>query len=243
MPFIIILISNVLIILKLTVLKKKNFLKSTFNASVKSLDKLDSSFRSFQITLMLLSIAFLFLIFTSPISLYMAIFYDHLKSVRESKREYIKVILRYIGYFNNAINFYVYIIFSNEFRKEFVKTIRSCFRLKSITSVTSMCTTSTNLGSNNMLDKVNEMKPLKLSGKLDVKRSRLEFKRKNYEIPVDNQTSADQFSNPFNTRNYVDAVELFKHNTRNAKLNHYKRADDDLNSSMKPFISEQSTPV
>ena len=241
-PFVIVLTSNVFIILKLTLLKKKTFFKSSLNASVKSLDKLDASFKSFQITLMLLSIAFVFLIFTSPISLYMAVFYDHLKSVRESKREYIKVILRYIGYCNNAVNFYIYIIFSNEFRKEFVKTIRSCFRIKSITST--MCTTSTTLGSNNMLDNV-EMKPMKPIKPLIIKRSRLEFKTKQYDMPADNETNErndEPFLNPFNTRNYVDAVELFKHNTRNAKLNHYKRTDEDLNST-KPFVSDQSTTV
>lgn len=235
-PFVIILGSNILIILKLTVLKQKTFFKSNLkqSASMKSLDKLDPSFKSFQITLMLLSIAFVFLLFTSPISIYMAVFYDNLKSVRDSKKEYIKVVLRYVAYFNNAINFYVYIIFSSEFRKEFVKTIKSCFRIKSVTSSVGLCTRSTSMGSNNMLPQLEDDPYVR---KTSNKKPRLELKKED--------SSDYPFLNPFNTKNYVDAAELYKNNNSNAKLTFYKRNESANQTSnvKEPFISSQPTLV
>jgi hypothetical protein len=245
-PFIIILTSNILIIIKLTILKnKKNITKSTnMNDSSRSLDKIGISFKSFQITIMLLSIAFVFLLFTSPISIYLMIIHDNLKLMRESKKEYIKVILRYIGYCNNAINFYLYITFSNEFRKEFVKLIKSCFKFK--TTVTSCANTATtNLGSNNMLsDKKNNL-PIGFK-KTSIKRSRLEFKLKEYNNQEDDSIENESFRNPFGTKDHVDAVELFKHNTRNAKLNYYKKENfiensDSINDiDNKPFLNNKT---
>jgi hypothetical protein len=146
LPFIIILISNILIIYKLKFFRNSKVNKSPVqssddqqngdkgeeedeeeeknnkqsisrSSSVNSLRK----FRSYQINIMLISVAFIFILLASPISIYMAFIYENItKNVRYAKREYIKVILRYICYFNNAINFYVYFAFSSQFRKNFL---------------------------------------------------------------------------------------------------------------------------
>ena len=148
LPFLIILICNISIILQLTVLKNKNFVRSSIqikgdNEALSSLENTETMFDSKQAPLMLLSVAFVFLLFTSPISIYMVAFYDHLSSVRGSKREFIKVVLRYIGYCNNAINFYLYLLLSKEFRKEFLNAVKTLFGF----SNPGLCTTSTSIGS------------------------------------------------------------------------------------------------
>ena len=150
-PFLIIFISNISIIIKLNVLRKnksfvfkKPLIAANNNNNKRKPDKnlanedvvekqlaatkrfvqaatKDPNIRSFQITLMLLAIAVIFLILTAPISIYMPMMQNKL----DSKRELIKVILRYIGYTNNAVNFYIYILFSSEFRKEFIATLKS----------------------------------------------------------------------------------------------------------------------
>lgn len=224
LPFLIILSSNILIILKLTLLKNVNFIKTTYNGSTKSLDKIDQSFKSMQITIMLLSIAFIFLIFTSPISIYMTVFYPNLSKTPEVKKEYIKVVLRYVAYINNAINFYIYICFSSEFRKEFAGLFTNCKKYKPISSAVSKCTTSTSLPSIQ-----DEMKPLPPRTK-PILRQGLKINRK------ENYAEDEAFLS------HPDAVEQFKQNTKNAKLIYYKQ--DKLSKTDNGiFINSNSTYV
>ena len=125
--------------------------------------------------------------------------------------------------------------------------IKSCFKFK--TTVTSCANTATtNLGSNNMLsDKKNNL-PIGLK-KTSIKRSRLEFKLKEYNNQEDDSIENESFRNPFGTKDHVDAVELFKHNTRNAKLNYYKKENfiensDSINDiDNKPFLNNKTVLV
>lgn len=113
-------------------------------------------FKSVQITMMLLSVATLFLLFTGPISIYMTFFYNNLTWMRDSKRSFIRVILTHIAYCNNAVNFYVYLCLSSEFRREWFKLVASicyCFKSLSPKTITTCTTTTTTLGSDEMLDK------------------------------------------------------------------------------------------
>lgn len=170
LPFVIILISNILIIYKLKFFRNRKINKSPVqtsddydenkieetknvlnnnndnfnnisdnnvsneNENSKSISSSTESlkkFRSYQINIMLISIAFIFILLVSPISIYMAIIYENIKdTVSYAKREYVKVILRYICYFNNAINFYVYLIFSSQFRKNFFNLFGCQLKLK-----------------------------------------------------------------------------------------------------------------
>jgi hypothetical protein len=78
----------------------------------------------------------------------MATIYDNLTNVRISKREFIKVILRYLGYVNNAINFYIYFFTSEEFRKDVFILFRCCRSILPISknsSIYTACTASTSL--------------------------------------------------------------------------------------------------
>jgi hypothetical protein len=160
-PFLIIFIGNILIIFKLTVFKNtKNITRTSISSktgSTASLERVETSFKSRQITIMLLSVAFVFLLFTSPLSIYMMVFYDNL-DMRESKKEFIRAILRFLGYCNNAVNFYVYFAFSSGFRVEFINCVKSLFGCKPLKS--GLCTTSS--GSNNDLneDKKTIRKPI-----------------------------------------------------------------------------------
>lgn len=231
LPFLIILASNVLIIAKLTVLRNKSVnrnKRSIKSGSQESLDKVDPSIKSIQITIMLLSVAFVFLLFTSPISIYMTFFYEHMTNVREVKKEFIKVILRYIGYCNNAVNFYVYIVLSNEFRKEFIKTIRSCFKCKKMSlASSSLCTRSTEMGSNDLYDSY-ESPDKKESNRKN--KPKLRIKKNIY-----NQ-SEQPFINRSTASTSIDAVETFKENTRNKKLIYYKDPDFSSNLSINKHL-------
>jgi hypothetical protein len=252
LPFLIILVSNILIIAKLTVLRNKSVnrnKRSIKSGSQESLDKVDPSIKSIQITIMLLSVAFVFLLFTSPISIYMTFFYEHMTNVREVKKEFIKVILRYIGYCNNAVNFYVYIVLSNEFRKEFIKTIRSCFKCKKMSlASSSLCTRSTEMGSNDLYDSY-ESPDKKESNRKN--KPKLRIKKNIY-----NQ-SEQPFINRSTASTSIDAVETFKENTRNKKLIYYKDPDfssnlsinkhlkgvDEEKTTREPFINPNPTYV
>ena len=228
LPFLIILTCNVMIILKLTKLNKKKFRKTSRNPIKNKRVDIDP-IKSTQVTVMLLSVAFVFLVLTSPVSIYMAFFYDNLKSVRLSRRLLIRSILRYIGYFNNAVNFYVYFLLSSEFRKEFIKAVKTMFKVGP--NQLSLCTRSTEMGSVNMLS--TPQKP-----------------QKNYEdSSITNQPFLSQSASE-------DAVELYKKNTRNANLYHYKQSDTSLDAQKKlieqqivpdidpkPFISDYATLV
>jgi hypothetical protein len=142
-PFLIIFISNILIIFKLTVFRnKKNITRTSMTngtGSTASLDRVETTFKSRQITIMLLSVAFVFLLFTSPLSIYMIAIYDIL-DMRESKKEFIRAVLRFIGYCNNAVNFYVYFAFSSGFRVEFINCVKSLCGCKPLKS--GLCTSS-----------------------------------------------------------------------------------------------------
>lgn len=114
-------------------------------------------FRPVQITVMLLSVASLFLLFTGPISIYMTFFYYNLTWMRESKQSFIRTILTHFAYCNNVVNFYVYLALSSEFRREWLKIVSGVFYCcKSLNpkNVTSVCTTTTTtLGSNENLNR------------------------------------------------------------------------------------------
>ncbi|RNA34640.1 G-coupled receptor -like protein [Brachionus plicatilis] len=221
LPFLIILVSNIAIILKLSFLKNSKIQKAhiTRGESTKSLDKIDKSIKSVQITVMLLSIAFIFLFFTGPISFYMTFFYQNLSSVNRVKLQYIKVVLKYIAYINNAINFYVYVALSSEFRKEFVRLVRCCLKLRVISSTVSKCTTSTSVGS---LDKFDDkQRPLPPITKPIVRKG----------LKFENQADL--------TRPFIDpnknALEQFKFNNRQKKAFIYK---NDKKSN--PIIPEEN---
>lgn len=188
----------------------------------------------------------------------MAVFYDNLNSVRESKREYVKVVLRYIAYFNNAINFYIYICFSSEFRKEFVKSIKSMLRIKGGVSLCSTGTTT--LGSNNVLNNDDNIR-VQESGMIPTKPASTR-KMPIYNRYSNNTNSTSDSNQPFiaNDEEAIlrsnNAVEKFKQNTRNTKLFYYKsnskyrdqskfrKNDDDFNNNInKPFISPYPTYV
>lgn len=120
LPFLIILVSNIIIIIKLNYYRYRNF-----SGSKRSLNQTNSSsIRPFQLTIMLLTVAFAFLILTCPISIFMVIFYST-SNESQYKLAYIRVILRYIAYIHNAISFYLYIGLSNEFRREFILLFKS----------------------------------------------------------------------------------------------------------------------
>ena len=240
-PFFIIFVCNIVIIWKLMTLRKNNLTKSTIKKT-KTL-KVDPTIKSIQITVMLLSVAFLFLIFTSPVSIYMSIFYENLKNIPTSKREYIKVVLRYIGYFNNAINFYVYFSLSSEFRKEFIKTIRSYFKCFNFCKeTTALCTTTTTLGSNDSLSS-DSLRP-------GSNRSKAVYRKKK-----SNYTTTERFIKQKTLSSSLDASETFKENTKKAKLIYYKEPNFSsinkrLNTSEKtdtlsnePFINSNPTFV
>jgi hypothetical protein len=147
LPFSFILVANFIIIYKLIKLQKKS---SKYLSDGKSIEKdeNDSMVKSYQFTIMLLTVSFTFLVLTSPISLYMATIYDNLTNVRISKREFIKVILRYLGYVNNAINFYIYFFTSEEFRNDVFILFRCCRSILPISknsSIYTACTASTSL--------------------------------------------------------------------------------------------------
>ena len=160
LPFLLILVANFIIIYKLMKLRKKSAqYLSDGKSSSRSND--DDSMQTYQLTLMLLTVSFTFLVLTSPISLYMAAIYDNLTNVRISKREFIKVILRYLGYVNNGINFYIYFFTSEEFRKDVFILFRCCrsvLPLSKNSSIYTACTTSTSLPDINI-----ETRPIKKS--------------------------------------------------------------------------------
>jgi hypothetical protein len=264
LPFFIILCSNIAIILKLTILKNKTFrkipVKSEKNIG-KNEDLSSDSIKSKQITIMLLSIAFIYLILTSPVSFYMAFLYENLTSIRESKREYVKVILRYIAYFNNAINFYIYFSLSNEFRREFINSFKKLLKIKK--SVTMCSTTTTTLGSNDVLNA--PISPPRDNGMLPIPPKRLIY---NKNIDDSNGSSQPFLSKDKEVIQSNNAVEKYKLDNRNAKLFYYKSdskyrnndsekfrkpnkkddyADSNTNSSTiddnKPFISPYATLV
>lgn len=151
--------------------------------------------------------------------------------MRESKRAFIRVILTNLAYCNNAINFYAYMCLSSEFRKEWIKMILDvfyCFKYCRPKNISSVCTTSTTLGSD---DRLNEAKSKKPYDRPDKK-------------PMYNQDSSELPSNqPFIER---DALETFKENTKNKKLIYYKsknRPTDNSNKNNNNFNeeSEQSS--
>lgn len=225
LPFLIIFTSNIAIIIKLVILKNSEISKAhlTRGESNKSLDKIDKSIKSVQITTMLLSIAFIFLLFTSPISFYMTFFYQNLNSINRVKLQYIKVVLKYIAYINNAINFYVYFVLSSEFRKEFVNLLKCCSKIKIISSTVSKCTNSTSVST---LEKIEEkQRPLPPITK-PIVRKRL--KLKNYD---DNETD---LTKPFIQTN-LNALERFKFSNRQKKLTFYKNV-----KKSNPIISDKS---
>ena len=242
-PFMIVLTSNILIILKLTSLRRNKLTKSTLQKE--RTIKVDPSIKSIQITAMLLTVAFLFLFFTSPVSIYMAVFYENLRDMRGSKKEYIKVVLRYIGYFNNAINFYVYVCLSSEFRKEFVRTVRSLFEcVYCCKQKAGLCTTSTTLGSNYSFDDSSEASPPKPKRLLRIKKS--------------NASRNERFRKQKTLSSELDALENFKEGTKKSKLMYYKEPNfssnlsineqwkvsaKNKNSPVEPFINPNPTYV
>ena len=211
LPFLIIFISNVVIILKLGSLKKSKISKNNIKISEsnKSLDKIDKSIKSIQITVMLLSVAFVFLIFTSPISFYMTFFYRNLNSINRIKLQYIKVVLNYIAYINNAINFYLYVSLSTEFRKEFIQLFISCKTLKPFSSI-SKCTTLTRVESFDKNEEQKESRPLRRP----IVRKGLKFKNFDLKNQVD-------LAKPFISSDQ-DAVEQYKIKNRYKRLFFYK---------------------
>ncbi len=238
-PFVLVFISNILIIWKLYVLRRNKLTKSLVKKE--KIFKVDPTIKSIQITVMLLSVAILFLLFTSPISIYMAVFYENLKSMRSSKKEYIKVVLRYLGYFNNAINFYVYISLSTEFRKEFVKTIRYFFKCLNVCKQKpTLCTTSTTLESTNSFDDSSE------SGQTKPKRL--------IRIKKANVSKEERYIKQKTLSSSLDALETFKENTKSSKLVYYKNPnlktnlheknmENSENSTTEPFINHNPTYV
>jgi len=167
----------------------------------------DPTRKSPQVTIMLLSVAFAFLLFTSPISIYMATIFDNITHVRKTQRELVKSILRYIAYFNNAINFYIYISLSSEFRREFFKSISACFKTKELVA----CTKSTDLPEFKENDK-----PLPRTKQ--IVRKPLAFKR--YE---DNSEEPFLERNSTRSGNSHDSVEIYKKKTRKAPLVHFNK--------------------
>jgi hypothetical protein len=171
----------------------------------------------------------------------MAVFYENLKSMRSSKKEYIKVVLRYLGYFNNAINFYVYISLSTEFRKEFVKTIRYFFKCLNVCKQKpTLCTTSTTLESTNSFDDSSE------SGQTKPKRL--------IRIKKANVSKEERYIKQKTLSSSLDALETFKENTKSSKLVYYKNPnlktnlheknmENSENSTTEPFINHNPTYV
>ena len=154
LPFLLILTANCIIICRLLRLQKASAKYLSDEKNDNSDD--DSSIKSYQLTIMLLTVSFTFLILTSPISLYMAFIYDNLTHVRISKREFIKIVLRYLGYVNNSINFYVYFCTSNEFRREVFQLFKSILPTSTTSSIYTACTASSSLPDINI-----ETKPVK----------------------------------------------------------------------------------
>lgn len=156
LPFLIVLASNIFIVTRLVRYRHHRMIKSSSPTGVT--DESDR-IKSVQITAMLLSVATLFLLFTGPISIYMTFFYNNLTWMRDSQRSFIRTILTHIAYFNNAINFYVYMCLSSEFRAEWWMFMRRVFYCccrrpaASAKNLTSLCTTTTTtLGSDERLD-------------------------------------------------------------------------------------------
>jgi hypothetical protein len=230
LPFLIILASNIAIILKLTILKNKSFRKTPVNSSInktrKYQDLSSDSIKSKQITIMLLSIAFIYLLLTSPVSFYMAFLYENLTSVRESKREYVKVILRYIAYFNNAINFYIYFSLSSEFRRELINSFKKMLKIKK--SVT-LCTTTTTLGSNDVLNAPISPRD---NGMLPTPPKRFIYNR---NIDDSNSSSQPFLSKDQEVMQSNNAVEKYKLDNRNAKLFYYKSDSKYRNNDSEKF--------
>ncbi len=214
LPFLIIFSSNLAIIIKLSKLGKQKLQRTSSqslppNPSVrKRLTSTDTTRRSPQVTIMLLSVAFVFLLFTSPISVYMAAIFDHITHVRKTRRELVKSILKYIAYFNNAVNFYIYISLSSEFRREFVKTLVACFSTKDLVT----CTKSTELPVYK-----EETKPGPRTR--PIIRKPLAFKR-----PEDRTEEAflERNSSTRSGTSY-DSVEIYKKATRKAPLVHFNK--------------------
>lgn len=234
-PFVVILASNLVIVYKLVENRK---LIRTSKAT-------DGSFKSVQVTLMLLSVAFVFLLFSGPISIYMTFIYHNLVKMRESRRTFIRVVLVYIAYFNNAINFYVYLALSSEFRRAFWRMI-SCKGKSSASSFikSSMCTTSTTLDDDDGVPR----EPKKLTRKEPIK---------TYEgpKPMPRKKRVKFEMTPLMTRKESlmpnEPRPNSKFNKPDSRLNSYK--DNDANSrkysisttdnSSQPFISDNSTYV
>lgn len=230
--------------------------KPSMSKSIESLNNknnndstsLDPTIKSFQITVMLLSVAIVFLLFTSPISIYMAFIHDNItQSVRKTKRELVKTVLRYIAYFNNAVNFYLYFLLSSEFRREFFKSMGVIFKVKELTS----CTGSTEVqGQNNMVPKEIKINPRTKP----IYRNQLEASRNKYSDEAANEALLD---NP--SRSVVSGVDRFKTNTRRSPLVHYNRDPYQWNTSLSrtnlalnhdltrlpqsPFINSQPSEV
>lgn len=166
-PFVLILVSNVLIVMRLVRYRHHRMIKSSAPPNVSNLVEAaphsSDRFRSAQITVMLLTVATLFLLFTGPISVYMTFFFHTLTSVREAKRSFIRTILTHIAYSNNAVNFYAYLCLSSEFRREWLALMSRmfyCCRWMSPKNVTSACTTTTTtLGSSDRLDETKRPLP------------------------------------------------------------------------------------
>lgn len=106
-PFMVIFISNIMIIIR--VILKKRLAKTS-----------GSSFKMTNMTASLLVVSFLFLLTTSPICIFLLINFD-----MESEEEHFYVsmifdILNLIYYINNSINFFLYCITSRRFRQQFL---------------------------------------------------------------------------------------------------------------------------
>lgn len=221
--------------------------KSIESLNNKNSTSFDPSIKSFQITLMLLSVAIVFLLFTSPISIYMAFIHDNIaQSVRKTKRELVKTVLRYIAYFNNAVNFYLYFFLSSEFRREFFKSMGVIFKVKELTS----CTGSTEVqGQSNMLPKEIKINPRTKP----IYRNQLEARKSKYSDEAANEALLD------NSPRFVSGVDQFKTNTRRSPLVHYNRDPYQWNTSLSrtnlalnhdlsrlpqsPFINSQPSEV
>lgn len=230
-----------MIIIKLIQMRNQKLKKSASNKSIDNLNSLsyDPSIKSFQITAMLLSIALAFLVFTSPISIYMAFIHDNITySVRKTKRELIQTILRYIAYFNNAVNFYIYFFLSSEFRREFLKTLGIIFKVRSLTS----CTRSTDIQQSNKQQE--SPKLIKMGPRTKpIYRGQLEFTK--YK---DSENAGETLLNGDSPRR-GNGVEKFKKTTRKSPLVHYaNKGNLALNHDLSrlpqtPFINSQPTEV
>ncbi len=117
-PLVILIPSNIIIIIKLYYQRKK--WKNLNNQQRKEEKK------SLQLTVMILSLTITFIILTLPFSIYIMVFHDPDKAKEQAKQ---RNILSTFTYTNAAVNFYLYFLSSEMYRKAVKKQLLSFFKI------------------------------------------------------------------------------------------------------------------